>query len=180
MKIYTRTGDTGTTGLVGGDRLGKNDPRMHAIGEVDELNATLGLARTFANAHPLDSELAWIQNLLFDLGAELASPSPEWKIESLRDDHIQRLEDSVDQQTELLPPLKQFILPGGDPLAAHLHLARTVARRVERSVLSLHSREAIRPVVLKFLNRLADWLFVAARTANHSRNVSDVVWEKST
>jgi len=179
LRIYTRTGDNGTTGLVGGARIAKNSLRMKAIGEVDELNAALGVARTFSIGHSLDEELKQIQSLLFDLGAELASPSSEWKIATLKGAHTQWLEGSMDRQTESLPPLKQFILPGGDALAAHLHLARTVSRRVERAVLDLHETDAVRDEVRWFLNRLADWLFVAARTANQSRNVPDVVWEKT-
>jgi cob(I)alamin adenosyltransferase len=180
MRIYTRTGDEGTTGLLGGDRIAKGSPRIAAIGDVDELNAALGLARVYAAGSDLDAELTRLQNWLFDFGSELACPpGGKFAIAAIHEAHVAHLEASMDAMTAGLPPLKEFILPGGSPLAAHLHLARCVARRAERTVLDLHRAEPIRDVALQFLNRLSDWLFVAARTANASANVPDIKWQKS-
>lgn len=174
MKIYTKTGDAGTTGLVGGSRVSKSDAVIQAIGDVDELNAVVGVARTYSKE--LDEELAHIQNWLFDLGAELATPSESrFDNQMLGVAQVGFLENGIDGMTELLPPLRNFILPGGTPLGAHLHLARTVCRRAERSVIALNL-ERHEPVI--FLNRLSDWLFTAARYAN--RATGDVTWSKST
>lgn len=180
MKLYTKTGDDGSTGLYGGQRASKTSARIHAIGEIDELNATIGLARIHSVDDPLDSLLASIQNWLFDLGAELACP-PGGKFQILRigAKHAEILERSVDAQTDCLPELKVFILPGGTTLAAHLHMARSVCRRAERAVLELNDTDTVREEVKVFLNRLSDWLFVSARTANHSRNVNDIGWTQS-
>ena len=180
MKIYTRTGDDGSTGLLGGSRVSKKSARIQAIGDVDELNASLGWALTCAHAGELKDELSLIQNLLFDLGAELASPA-DGRIQSrtLTERHSAALERSMDRMTESLPPLKQFILPGGTELASRLHLARAICRRSERSVLQLHQEESQRAELLVFLNRLSDWLFLAARTANASEGVLDIAWQKS-
>ena len=178
MKIYTKTGDKGETGLVGGSRISKNSDRIRAIGDVDELNAAIGVARAENVPILLAETLAWLQSALFDLGAEIASP-PGSKINFaiLTNEAAEKLEQDIDKQTANLPPLKNFILPGGSKLAAQLHLARTICRRAERSVLKLHEQEALRPEVLTFLNRLSDWLFVAARTANKLENVDDVPWQ---
>lgn len=180
MKIYTRTGDDGTTGLLGGDRIAKDSLRISAIGDVDELNAAIGIARLHSTGSDLDSELFRIQNWLFDLGSEFACP-PEGKFDicAIQDKHLEALETSIDRMTDRLPPLKAFILPGGTPLAAHLHAARCVCRRAERSVLSLSATEPVRTPSLRFLNRLSDWLFVAARTANADGRVVDIEWQKS-
>ncbi len=177
-RIYTRTGDAGQTGLVGGGRISKTSLRIHAVGEVDELNAGLGMARTLLPPAGLDGPLAQIQHRLFDLGAELAAPG--FGLESIDPEDTAFLEASMDAQSAELPPLKAFILPGGTPLAAALHQARCVCRRAERSVLLLHHEEPVREEVLQYLNRLSDWLFTAARTANHLSGVSDVKWEKKT
>lgn len=178
MKIYTKTGDAGETGLVGGSRVSKNSVRIQAIGDVDELNACLGLARSTPPPEQLDKTLAWVQSALFDIGAELASlPGGRLTFAPLPADATQRLEEDIDVQTNDLPPLKNFILPGGSKLAAHLHLARCVCRRAERSVLALHQERALRPDVLAFLNRLSDWLFTAARTANRLERIDDVPWQ---
>lgn len=180
MKIYTKTGDHGETGLVGGSRIAKTSARIEAIGDVDELNAAIGVARTYSEHHELDPTLAWIQNALFDLGAELASP-PGGRISfaPLPEDAAQRLEHSIDLQTAELPALRNFILPGGAPLGAHLHFARCVCRRAERAVLNLHEHEPLRAELLAFLNRLSDWLFVSARTVNRIAGIEDVLWEAS-
>lgn len=177
MKIYTKTGDRGETGLVGNARIKKTSLRIQAIGDVDELNAAIGLARTQSEGLGLDEQLAWIQSALFDLGAELASlPGSKIAYAILPEGAAVLLEKSIDAQTAKLEPLKNFILPGGSKLAAHLHLARCVCRRSERSVLQLHESEPVRSDVLVFLNRLSDWLFVAARTANRQSGIEDVAW----
>jgi cob(I)alamin adenosyltransferase len=180
MKIYTKTGDKGETGLVGGSRISKVSPRIQAIGDVDELNAVIGVARAELPPKELDETLAWLQDALFDLGAELASlPSAKISFAPLPESAAKRLEEGIDTQTSLLPPLKNFILPGGSRLAAQLHLARCVCRRAERSVLALHKEQALRPAVLAFLNRASDWLFLSARTANRLERIDDVPWHPS-
>lgn len=173
MRIYTKTGDSGTTGLVGGARVSKSDSRIAAIGDVDELNALIGVARTHGSE--LDTELQRIQNWLFDLGAELATPAEsKFANETIVGEHARVLEESIDSMNEILSPLKNFILPGGTPVAASLHHARTVCRRAERSVIAFGD---VRPELNRFLNRLSDWLFVAARFENRVRG--DVLWSKS-
>jgi len=180
MKIYTRTGDSGTTGLIGGARVEKNSARIAAIGDVDELNAAIGLARCASSAPDLDRELKSIQNWLFDLGAELASPTEHPRQHrAIGSGHVESLEQSIDRQTAQLSPLEHFILPGGSELGARLHFARCVCRRAERSILELNSREPIGDEALAFINRLSDWLFTAARTANTTAGVMDVKWERS-
>lgn len=180
MKIYTKTGDAGQTGLLGGARVDKDSLRISAIGDVDELNAALGVARTFGGDDFLDVELGRAQALLFDLGGELASPpGGRAGYASLTEAHSIWLEASIDAMEGELAPLKNFILPGGSPLAAHLHLARAVCRRAERAVISLDRAEPVREEARIFLNRLSDWLFVAARTANRLSNVVDVDWKRS-
>jgi len=180
VKIYTKTGDKGETGLVGGSRISKASSRINAIGDVDELNAAIGVARTESTNNELDPMLAWLQSALFDLGAELASP-PGGRISHspLPADASSRLEQDIDRQTEGLPQLQNFILPGGSKLAAHLHLARCISRRAERSCLTLHSDEPLRQELLVFMNRVSDWLFVAARTANQLEGIEDVAWTAS-
>lgn len=180
MRIYTRTGDEGTTGLLGGDRVSKHSARIQAIGDVDELNAAIGLCRLHAEGSTLAPTLTVIQNWLFDLGAELAAAAGgKFTIESVTDAQIDHLETAMDRQTEALPPLKAFVLPGGCPLSAHLHFARCVCRRAERSVLILHEESEIRSTTRRFLNRLSDYLFVSARTANQEAGLSDVEWTKN-
>jgi cob(I)alamin adenosyltransferase len=181
-RIYTRTGDDGTTGLTGGARRAKSDPRIEACGTVDETNACIGLARLHTGALPeLDAMLARIQNDLFDLGADLSTPdeggSPA--VEPLRivAAQVARLEGEIDRLNAALAPLRSFVLPGGSPAAAALHLARTVARRAERIMVGL-SRQADEPVgreALRYVNRLSDFLFVAARAANDDGR-ADVLW----
>jgi len=177
MKIYTKTGDGGDTGLIGGHRVAKNSPRISAIGEVDELNALLGVARSSTDHEGLELMLDNIQAWLFEVGAELASPGEE-RFQTIGDHEVRSLEESMDEQTNTLPELRNFILPGGTQCAAYLHLARSVCRRAERTVLDLNEREPVRGEVKVFLNRLADWLFIAARTANRSGNVDDVNWKR--
>jgi cob(I)alamin adenosyltransferase len=179
MKIYTRTGDAGTTGLYGGGRVPKNDVRIAAHGSVDELNAQLGLCRTTALAADVDELLGRMQHQMFALGAELSSPSgaaPQslW----LDDADVAGLEQTIDRYEQDLAPLKTFVLPGGSPAAAALHVARAVSRRAERDVVALAATAEVRPTLLAYLNRVSDLLFVLARYANHSAGVADVLWEK--
>ena len=180
-KIYTRTGDDGTTGLVDGSRLSKADLRVMAYGDVDETNAVLGLARLSLESRRLDDMLSRIQNDLFDLGADLATPLPaDGEAESeyalrIVEAQTQRLETELDALNEDLAPLNSFVLPGGLPPAAYLHQARTVCRRAERVSVALAATVPINPHALQYLNRLSDFLFVAARWAN-DQGESDVKW----
>jgi cob(I)alamin adenosyltransferase len=181
-KIYTRTGDDGTTGLAGGDRVPKTDLRVEAFGAVDETNAFIGMARLATAALPgIDAMLAAIQNALFDLGADLASPgTPETLgYEPLRvtQKQVDDLEQAIDTLNADLQPLRSFVLPGGSQAAAALHVARTVARRAERLMVALNAREqgAINPAAMRYANRLSDFLFVAARVANEN-GATDVLW----
>lgn len=180
-KIYTRTGDDGTTALVTGPRRLKSDLRIESYGTVDETNAVIGMARLHAGDHPaLDRMLMAIQNDLFDLGADLATPETGEKLawEPLRivASQVERLENDIDTLNADLAPLNSFILPGGSALSAHLHLARTVSRRAERLVVALRDGgEIVGPEAVKYLNRLSDFLFVASRTAN-CNGADDVLW----
>jgi cob(I)alamin adenosyltransferase len=182
-RIYTRTGDRGETRLATGETVKKFDPRVAAYGEVDELNSVIGLARLAgAEAPSLDLMLGRIQNELFDLGADLATPDRPgkdlgWEPLRVIESQVERLEGEIDQLNADLSPLTSFILPGGAPLAAHLHQARTVCRRAERAAVSLADQdgEAVNPAALKYLNRLSDLLFVMARWAN-GKGAGDVLW----
>jgi cob(I)alamin adenosyltransferase len=178
MKIYTKTGDAGTTGLWGGQRVDKDAVRVESYGQVDELNALLGVARTLNGGADveMDALLERIQNELFVLGADLATPGETTRIERVNEAYTTRLEEEIDRLDVELEPLRQFILPGGSPLAAHLHLVRTVCRRAERSVVKLAHVETINPAVLIYLNRLSDWFFMLARVANSRAGQSDVPW----
>ena len=178
MKIYTKKGDDGRTGLYGGERVPKTSPRVSAYGDVDELNSAIGVAR----AHPIDDTtdalLERIQSELFDLGSELATrPGKELAIEALDEPQITALERAIDAAESELEPLKTFVLPGGCAAAAHLHVARTVCRRAERAIVALADEQAVRPQVLQYVNRLSDLLFVLARLANHRAGVPDVPWK---
>lgn len=181
-KIYTRTGDDGTTALVTGPRRLKHDLRVDAYGTIDETNSSIGVARLHTADMPeLDAMLMRIQNDLFDLGADLAAPETGEKLtyEPLRviEAQVTRIESEIDQLNAGLDPLKSFILPGGSPAAAHLHMARTVARRAERIMveLSRFEGETIDEPALKYINRLSDFLFVAARFANDGGK-ADILW----
>jgi cob(I)alamin adenosyltransferase len=179
MKIYTKTGDGGTTGLIGGTRIEKNSLRITAIGDVDELNAAIGWSR-LQLSDELDGELELIQNWLFDLGAELASPVEHARqYRALSATQTSTLENSIDRQTAQLESLTHFILPGGGELGARLHLSRSICRRAERSILELNAHEPVSQEALTFMNRLSDWLFVAARTANRLSDVQDVKWRRT-
>jgi cob(I)alamin adenosyltransferase len=179
-KIYTRTGDKGQTRLATGEPIDKWHPRVDAYGTVDELNAALGVAALSANGERL-AALQRIQNDLFDLGADLATPERgatlEWKPLRIVAAQVTRLEAEIDAMNEFIAPLDSFILPGGSALAAHLHVARTLCRRAERQTAELAHKEGehINAEALKYLNRLSDWLFVAGRAANNNGS-EDVKW----
>ena len=183
MKIYTKTGDDGTTGLIGGGRVRKSDPRIDCYGTVDELNAALWMAAVAVDDGDDDTraELRRVQNELFVIGSHLATPEDSPRTASLpplEESAIARLEMEIDAAESELPPLRNFILPGGTEAAARLHLARTVCRRAERLLVEFSLERPVSPVVVAYLNRLSDWLFVQARRANHRAAVDDVPWTK--
>jgi cob(I)alamin adenosyltransferase len=182
MKIYTRQGDKGQTGLWGGQRVPKNSARVAAYGTVDELNAHMGLARSSKLDERLAEQLARVQNELFVLGSDLATPDDDERIPRIKAEYITAMEQEIDAFESELEPLRQFILPGGTLAAAHLHLARTVCRRAERELVTLlaDDTERVNEHALPYLNRLADWLFVAARVANARAGVADVPWQSPT
>ena len=179
MKIYTRTGDDGSTGLLGPGRVPKSAPRIEAYGSVDELNAVLGTVRVLDHDRWLDADLTLIQASLFTLGASLAAVAEGARkgLDRLGPADIAQLEQWIDRLDATLPALTTFILPGGTPLAVQLHLARTVCRRAERRVVALPAQEAVDPDSVRYLNRLADLLFVMARAANHRAGVADTPWQ---
>jgi cob(I)alamin adenosyltransferase len=180
-KIYTKTGDDGRTGLFGGGRVEKDHVRVEAYGDVDELNAVIGAARAVEMMPRVDEILAPIQRDLFAIGALLATPHPEKHKEQLEkarlsDKRIAQLEQAIDDGEEELEPLKAFILPGGTPKASALHVARTVCRRAERSIIRLQHVEEVPQIVIVYLNRLSDLLFVLARVANRRAGAGEVTW----
>ncbi len=177
MKIYTKTGDQGETGLIGGDRVAKDHARIEAYGTVDELGALLGAARSAGATTELGAQLEAIQNELFVIGSQLASPKENDKLPALGEGSIRQLETWIDEAEEKLPALKQFILPGGGPAGSMLHLARTVCRRAERRVHSLARETNLPGEIPVFLNRLSDYLFTAARLANQNDGVGDEPWK---
>lgn len=179
MKLYTKTGDDGTTGLFGGARVDKDDARVEAYGCVDELAAALGAARTSGLPPAVDAVLEGVQSELFALGAELGcAPGSEGKLASapIGAGDVARLEQAIDAAEAGLPALQTFVLPGGTASAAALHVARTVCRRAERAVLRASRQTAIRGELVVYLNRLSDLLFVLARRTNHEAGVADVPW----
>ncbi|MBI3542132.1 MAG: cob(I)yrinic acid a,c-diamide adenosyltransferase [Deltaproteobacteria bacterium] len=198
-KIYTKVGDKGRTGLVGGQKIAKNDARLDAYGTVDELNSVLGLARvtvdriardraksgilvdrSFDSLMRLCGDLELVQNWLFDLGGLLASVPADrkkFKLAPMQDWQIRLLEERIDGATALLKPLREFILPGGSEAAAHLHVARTVCRRAERAIVAM--KKDVPPNAVPFVNRLSDYLFTMARYCNYLLAVEDVAWSKA-
>jgi cob(I)alamin adenosyltransferase len=181
MKIYTRTGDTGSTGLFGGPRVAKDDDRIEAYGTVDELNAAIGTARSAELGDVVDAQLASIQHALFAIGAELATPEPDdHSMRIISNAHIGQLEQWIDEHEGNLTPLQQFILPAGDAGATHLHLARAICRRAERRVVTLVRRHetSVSEELIIYLNRLSDLLFVLTRSVNQTKGVEDVQWVK--
>jgi cob(I)alamin adenosyltransferase len=178
MKIYTRTGDDGSTGLIGGTRVAKDDAAIESYGTVDELNAAIGLAAVVADVE-LRRWLQQVQAELFTIGSHLATPAESAGTSSLPTIDVAwvaRLESQVDATEATLSPLRNFILPGGTELAARLHQARTVCRRAERLLVALARERQVDPAILTYMNRLSDWLFVQARRANHLAGAPDVPW----
>jgi len=181
MKIYTKTGDDGSTGLIGGARVGKDDLRIECYGTIDELNATIGLCASIADGN-LRQWLTPVMNELFVIGARLATPEDQkntstW-MPALNEMMVHRLEEQIDEAEKQLAPLQCFILPGGTDLAARLHLSRTVCRRAERLLVHFSRTHPLEDLLMRYVNRLSDWLFVLARLANHLEGVGDVPWKK--
>ena len=179
LRIYTKTGDKGQTGLFGGGRVRKDDPRVEAYGEVDELNATLGTAESALEDAQIKGWIRRIQDELFVLGAELATPDPEAvkrQIVPVGAEQVKALEAIIDGIDAEVPPLQHFIRPGGHPAASHLHVARTVCRRAERRVISFSDEAPVRDEVIVYLNRLSDALFMLARLVNHRAGVAEPIW----
>lgn len=177
MKLYTKRGDDGQTDLIGGVRVSKNHLRVSTYGAVDELNATIGLALADCHIDAVNTGLITVQCRLFDLGADLATPSSDKADPGrLTAQHVAELEQQIDAASEQLEPLRNFILPGGTTLAARLHLARTVCRRAEREIVALAEHETVDPTATIYVNRLADLLFALARLANAKAGVADVPW----
>lgn len=185
MKIYTKTGDKGETGLYGGKRVRKDNLRVAAYGDVDETNAAIGIARSYISEGSsgsreilnfIDSALETVQNKLFSVGATLSgTEDPNY---SIKDSDLEYLEKSIDHMDEQVQPIKAFILPYGTDLSARLHLARTVARRAERNIVALAAQETVDPNILAYANRLSDFLFTLARFANKAQGVPDTLWKK--
>lgn len=179
-KVYTRTGDEGTTSLIGGERVAKDDARIEAYGTVDELNSALGAALALGLTERLRPAVREVQNQLFHLGADLATRGDRRQSQAgprIAEAHVEALEHLIDELNEELGPLENFILPGGSPGAGALHFVRTVCRRAERRLVTLAARESVNPVSLRYLNRLSDALFVMARYENHAHGVDDIYWQ---
>ncbi|MEC8559190.1 MAG: cob(I)yrinic acid a,c-diamide adenosyltransferase [Planctomycetota bacterium] len=179
MKLYTSTGDDGTTGLFGGDRVSKDDVRIDAYGAVDELNASLGLALVACDHEVLQRNLAPVQSRLFDLGADLATPIDSRKsdvVARMNAEHVKVLEQAIDEVDALNDDITTFVMPGGSELAARLHLCRCICRRAERETVRLGHRDQITPEAIIFLNRLSDLLFASSRLANKLNGLPDVPW----
>ena len=180
-RIYTKTGDGGQTRLASGATVSKSNPRVEAYGAVDELNAVIGAARLHSGQHDrIDAMLGRIQNELFDLGSDLCWPEDDerrGRIPTVQPHHVEQLEATIDELNAVVGPLTNFLLPGGSPGAAQLHVARTVCRRAEREAITLSHEEPIGDLVLPYLNRLSDALFVMARYENHQRGVPEPVWQ---
>lgn len=179
MKIYTKTGDSGETGLLGGDRISKSSLRIDAIGTADEVNAWIGVCLLENGPDIVVSRLTELQSVMFDIGAELACP-PDGKFDlaSVTHEDAEQLEREIDEMSSALPELKNFILPGGNPLSAKLHYLRTLVRRLERALFALHAAEPLKSEPLVYVNRLSDWIFCASRFVNHQAGISDVHWKK--
>jgi cob(I)alamin adenosyltransferase len=178
-RIYTKTGDKGETGLVGGLRVSKDSPRVRAYGDVDELNSVLGLARAFTRDTEIDTSLEGLQRDLFSIGANLASTNQGHGLPSISKNMVVTLEEAIDRFQSQLSPLTAFILPGGSETGALLHFARTVARRAERNIVALSKTERVSENLVPYMNRLSDLLFVLARLANHREGREEMEWHKS-
>lgn len=180
MKIYTKTGDAGETGLFGGARVSKASPRVDAYGQVDELNSIIGWTRVAVSDAGIDSLLNRIQNELFEVGAELGSTEDRKQksaIPLIAEEHVHALEHAIDQYEQGPPPLTTFVLPGGSEAAARFHLARCICRRAERTLVALAAEESLRGELFRYLNRLSDLFFVLARYSNHQAGVRDIPWK---
>lgn len=178
MRIYTKTGDRGTTSLFGGERVEKNAARIRAYGEVDELNSLIGIIVSDNPSKDVSKKLLRIQSELFVLGGDLATPiSAKVKVPRMKKSLVTRLEKEIDNWSAFLPQLKNFILPGGSPVGAKLHLARTAARRAERSIVKLSGLEKINSADLIYVNRLSDWFFTLARYVNQLEKVAEIPWK---
>lgn len=179
MKIYTKTGDEGMTSLFGGKRVSKSDLRIDSYGTVDELNSWIGLLRDSLKDEPMRELLKEIQDRLFTLGSALAADpdKPKLKKPDLHEPDVERLEKEIDSMNEVLPPLQVFILPGGHPVVSYCHIARCVCRRAERLVVELDKTEELEPLLVKYLNRLSDFLFVLARWVGKQLNAEEIKWE---
>lgn len=180
MKIYTKTGDKGETGLFNGDRVSKSNLRVELYGTVDELNSIIGLARSFEPPEIIEGMLKELSIMLFNLGSDLAtplSPKPKFSVPRISQENIDYLEQKIDEFDDVLPALKNFILPGGSKSSAFLHNARTVCRRAERLAVKLSYDEDLGEFAVIFLNRLSDLLFTAARMANHESGIPDIEWK---
>jgi cob(I)alamin adenosyltransferase len=181
MKIYTKSGDDGTTGLFGGKRVSKASLRVETYGSVDEINATIGIAASSCPSEELLSDLRYVSSMLFSLGSDLAmpiNPAPKFEIVRINADNINWLEKKIDSYDVKLDPLKNFILPGGSACSAQLHFSRTVCRRAERLAVALSIEEDLGDYAVKFLNRLSDYLFTAARLANKIEGIEDIKWNR--
>lgn len=182
MKIYTKTGDDGTTGLFGGKRVLKDDERVDTYGEIDELNSIIGLSRAFVLSNDVNKDLEKIQNQLFNIGAYLATPVEDRVklkyLENISDDDVVYLEKRIDYYDERLPELRNFILPGGSKSASFLHFARTVCRRCERKIVKFAQKEEADKIYIKYFNRLSDLLFILARYENFFSGTIEIVWKK--
>ena len=181
MKLYTKTGDKGKTGLFGGQRVPKDSLRLETYGTIDELNSVVGIVRTYTEQQELDDMYKRIQHELFNLGSDLATPFGskfEDKVNRIKEFHVLELEKNIDELQAGAPEFRNFILPGGSKAGAYLHLARTVCRRAERHCVTLQNNENIGTWAQKYLNRLSDFFFIASRYANMKDGVADVEWEK--
>ena len=180
-RLYTRTGDDGTTSLVGGTRAPKDSLRLEAYGTVDELNSWLGLiAASTIITHDRQADLQAIQNTLFDIGAALATePESKWQPQPIAQSTIDTIEAAIDTVDSSLPPLRAFILPGGHPDAARANIARTVARRAERRIIALARTVDIDPGILRYINRISDYLFALARLINHTAQIPEIPWQQT-
>jgi len=180
-KIYTKTGDKGTTSLIGGTKVPKSHLRIEAYGTVDELNSYVGLCKDLVPDEKNKSILQEIQDRLFTTGSSLAcdpEKEPKMKIPDLKEDDIKLLENEIDRMNDILPPMKSFILPGGHPAVSHLHIARCICRRAERCCVRLEfEKQEVESIIIKYLNRLSDYLFMLARFTSHQLNVKEIPWK---
>ena len=177
MPIYTRTGDKGDTTLFGGEKIPKDNPRVDAYGEVDELNAVLGIVIAFSEYEEITEPLKEIQKDLFIIGAELATEKQAAKVPHMYPQKVSDMEKAMDKIENELGALRHFILPGGSKLASLLHLARTVCRRAERKIVALAKTDKVNPEIVRYVNRLSDYLFMLARMANRKKRVEEIVWK---